>query len=67
MRMHQKLPFFMEKTGKKWPLFGEKLCFLASAKQLKTSPPLFWGCQMQKSMLYGDTDRPNTIYSMLTT
>ena len=41
MRMHQNLPFFMEKNGKKWPLFGEKLCFLASAKQLKTSPPLF--------------------------
>ena len=41
MCMHQNLPFFMEKNGKKWPLFGEKLCFLASAKQLKTSPPLF--------------------------
>ena len=40
MRMHQKVPFFMEKNGKKWPLFGEKLCFLASVKQLKTSPPL---------------------------
>ena len=26
------------------PPFGENLCFLASAKQLKTSPPLFWGC-----------------------
>ena len=44
MRMQEKLPFFMEKNGKKWPLFGEKLCFSASDKQLKTSPPLFWGC-----------------------
>ena len=41
MRMHQNLPLLMEKNGKKWPLFGEKLSFLASAKQLKTSPPLF--------------------------
>ena len=24
MLMHQNLPFFMEKNGKKWPLFGEK-------------------------------------------
>ena len=40
MRMHQNFPFFMEKNSKKWPLFGEQLCFLASAKQLKTSPPL---------------------------
>ena len=49
-----------------WPLFGEKMCFLASAKQLKTSPPLFLGCWMQKSMLRGDTGRRNTIYSILT-
>ena len=41
MRMHQNSPFFMGKNGTKCPLFGEKLCFLASAKQLKTSPPLF--------------------------
>ena len=67
MRMHLNLPFFIEQNGKKWPLFGEKLCFLASTKQLKTSPPLFGGCWMQESMLYGDTDRLNTIYSMLTT
>ena len=40
MRMHQTLPFFMEKKGKKWPLFLGKLCFLASAKQLKTSQTL---------------------------
>ena len=34
MRMHQNLPFFMGKTAKN----GR---FLASAKQLKSSPPLF--------------------------
>ena len=36
-----KFAIFHGKNGKKWALFGEKLCFLASAKQLKTSPPLF--------------------------
>ena len=36
-----KFAIFHGKNGKKWPLFGENLCFLASAKQLKTSPPLF--------------------------
>ena len=34
--------------GKKWPVFGKNLCFLASAKQSKTSPPLFRRCWMQK-------------------
>ena len=39
--MHQNLPFFMKKTAKKWPVFGQKLTFSASDKQLKTPPPLF--------------------------
>ena len=64
MRMHQNLPFFMEQNGKKWPLFGENLCFLASAKQLKTTPPLFSGCWMH--VVWGQR-WPKTIYSMLTT
>ena len=38
--MHQKLPFLIKKTAKNGRFFGQKLIFLASAKQLKTPPPI---------------------------
>ena len=40
--MHQKLPFFMEKTAKNGFFFRQKLSFLASDKQL-TPLPYFEG------------------------
>ena len=61
MCMRQKLPFSM-KTQAKMTLFGQKLSVLASAKELQTTP-LFGGFRMQRIMLNGHTDRPNTVYS----
>ena len=40
LRMHQNLPFCMEKNGQKGLLPREKLFFFASGKQFKASPPL---------------------------
>ena len=40
IHMHQKFPFFMKQNGKKCPLFGQKLSFSASDKQLKTPRPI---------------------------
>ena len=67
MRMHQNLPFFMEQNGTKWPLFGVKIVFFGLSQAVEDLPTPILRVLDAKSMLYGDTDRPNTIYSMLTT
>ena len=36
MHMHQNVSFFTNKNGQEWLLFGQKLSYLASDKQLKT-------------------------------
>ena len=38
IRMHQNLPFLMEKTANNGRFLVEKLFFLASDKRLKTAP-----------------------------
>ena len=54
MRMHQNLPFFMEKTGKKWPLFGEKLCFFGLSQAVEDLPTLILGVlDAKKHVVWG--------------
>ena len=62
--MHQNLLFFMEKLPKMAVSWSKIEYFGLRQAVAKPSPP-FSGCWMQKSMLCGHTDCPNTIYSIL--
>ena len=44
-----KFAIFHGKNGQKWPLFGQKLGFLASDQQLKPPPPYFEGAGCEKA------------------
>ena len=61
MRVHQNLPFFMEKNGPKWPFFGQKLGLLASDKQLKTSPPILGVLDAKKQVIEAFRSRKHNL------
>ena len=56
-----KFPIFHEKNGKKWPLFGQKLSFSASDKQLKTPRPILRVLDAKKQVLERDRSRKHNL------
>ena len=56
-----KFPIFHEKNGKKWPLFGHKLSFSASDRQLKTPRPILRVLDAKKQVLERDRSRKQNL------
>ena len=56
-----KFPNFHEKNGKKWPLFGQKLSFSASDKQLKTPRPILRVLDAKKQVLERDRSHKHNL------
>ena len=56
-----KFPIFHEKTGKKWPLFGQKLSFSASDRQLKPPRPILRVLDAKKQVLERDRSRKHNL------
>ena len=56
-----KFPVFHGKNGKKWLLFGQKLSFSASDKQLKTPRPILRVLDANKQVLERDRSRKHNL------
>ena len=51
----------MKKNGKRWPLFGQKLSFSASDRQLKTPRPILRVLDAKKQVLERDRSRKHNL------